>query len=144
MADSKPVRSPGCLKAVGLVALLIGLGVAGLIYWIAPYGPDHLEVVIPLGQPVVDAVEAYQKKNGRLPDRLEELVPEFLSGVLQADSIPGCRSFAYRKRSEKDLERYEIRLLMHHREQIWYDSTGKYTEDWGTFEKLKGWAYTRD
>jgi hypothetical protein len=50
---------------------------------------------------LIEACRAYQARHGMLPDRLDQLVPEFLSAVPRAKYTLQWRAFTYSKSSEQ-------------------------------------------
>ena len=61
----------------------------------------HMATAMSHALRVIDASRAYQAKHGRLPDRLDELVPEFLPAVPRAKYTIQWGTFTYMKGSEQ-------------------------------------------
>lgn len=57
------------------------LGSCAYLFHLFPLESDENEAA---GKSIVSAIEAYNGKNGRYPDKLEDLVPRFLPEVPQA------------------------------------------------------------
>jgi hypothetical protein len=68
------------LHNVALAVVFIGCFVGGLV-WGRFVRQGELERLPSRAQPLVDAITAYETKNGRPPDSLDELVPDYLSSI---------------------------------------------------------------
>lgn len=91
--DSKQEKRKGfgCLVAIGmLIAAVVIFGIIGSIF----EGPKSNLVEMSL-TPVIDALEKYKAANGRYPDKLDALVPTYLSPMPNCpdSSKPGAAYF---------------------------------------------------
>jgi hypothetical protein len=68
------------------------------IYWGSSGRDEKIERVAERGQPIVDAIKAYEKKNGHPPSSLDELVPDYLDSV-PTTAIGAWPEFYYRTRN---------------------------------------------
>jgi hypothetical protein len=67
---------------------------AGGIFWELQIRFEQMEHVAERGRPIVDAIEAFEKKNGHPPGSLDELVPDYLD-TLPTTGIGACPEFYY-------------------------------------------------
>lgn len=63
-----------------LAVIFIPCELLGL-YWGACGNEEQIERVAERGRPIVDAIKAFEKKNGHPPGSLDELVPDYLDSV---------------------------------------------------------------
>jgi hypothetical protein len=88
--------APQARNRAGRAAMYVVLGIATIVTM-----QFHTATAMRRALQVISASRAYQVKHGRLPDRLDELVPEFLPAVPRAKYTVQWGAFTYVKASEQ-------------------------------------------
>lgn len=86
--------------------------------------PDH---AIALADPIADAILAYEESRGLPPERLEELVPEYLARVPEVDTF-GYGPLRYRRDREPARGAWALRVL--NREKLSEEHSWGYSPNW--------------
>ncbi len=122
-----------------IICSAIGFSLWMVVKSIAPYGEKYLPVWIEKGTAVVHTIEAFKKTHGVYPNTLP-VIPDL-------KTIPGCRNISYIKKIDPNkTEYYVLRLFIHHREVVMYDSRKTLSEadSWGEYEIQNDWMWTKD
>lgn len=130
-------RKFGNIAACVLI-LIVSIGFM-FFWWLGAYGDGYLPQWVKQGNTLVEAVEAYKKKHGAYP--------EVLPITVDKKEIPGCKSVLYDKfQADDGSEYYVIRMLIHLREVVMYDSRKNLDESksWGVHQIMNDWMWTKD
>jgi hypothetical protein len=93
------------LAVIFVFCYALGLGLDLALRW------EQLEQIPDRGQPLVDEIRAYEKKNGHPPGSLDELVPEYLA-VIPETGIGVWPQFFYRTGDPNSCEGNEWILMV--------------------------------
>jgi hypothetical protein len=86
------------LVVLAVLALFLGWRCASkspIVRIFYPYGECNIPVWIEQTRPLMDALEAYHRKHGEYPLRLDTLVPDYIPALPNSADIHGCRWITY-------------------------------------------------
>lgn len=133
-------RSRGCLLVkgcAGLILLLVAFVVMLAIWWYWPYSDvrAYVPVVAGNGNRLVDAIDRFTAKNGRPPERLDVLVPDYIDEIPRS-GFPRCQEFTYNVWEKDGVYAWHLSIFC---EAFW--SVMLDADEIACWSQRRGWAY---
>ncbi len=143
------VKKLRCFVVPALFFCLVA--VAG--FWISPKGDNYriraMESIAQTGEQIINAIKSFENKYGHPPEKLTDLVPEFLNEI-PSTGIKACPSFLYETGVDTEKVYHGnswvllvIPPLVDEMALFLYYPNGEYPLDAqeGKWELIDGWAY---
>lgn len=141
--DAGPAKLMGIAGRTAAVALLAVGSLALVNVGYPPLRAMAMKRITENGQPLVDAINEFEKARGQPPSDLSELVPSFIDSI-PGTGVPAYPDFEYRREGAGWTVRVDTPIGIINFDFLYYDSKQQYGELASKVTRIGTWAYYRD